>query len=244
MKIHPVFHINLLSPFTEDTDFHRKQVRPPPVITKEGKEEYEVEKIVAWDQQKNGLYYQIRWKGYDPHEDTMERAKKIAELSNVMKDFLLTHPGAPVPKNYKPNSKGYKRTSGQTGNLSTSNSSQSTTTTTHKTFFTKPPLSQWPPSVLHTLAWPALSPPPTSAQSRSVSPMVRDPLIMLSARASSNGLTELKKLTQLYLQLPPSPNAATCGALPLLETMPGSLIPRRNSTTSPCSSDGEGTGRV
>ncbi|QRW06191.1 Retrotransposable element Tf2 protein [Ceratobasidium sp. AG-Ba] len=101
MRTHNVFHINLLAPFTEDKDFHRRQARPPPIVTEEGEEEYEVDHVVAWEQRKNGLYYQIRWKGYDPIEDTMERAEKIAELPQIMEDLLKRHPKAPVPKNYK-----------------------------------------------------------------------------------------------------------------------------------------------
>ncbi|QRV88083.1 Retrotransposable element Tf2 protein [Ceratobasidium sp. AG-Ba] len=109
MKSYNVFHINLLAPFTEDKDFHRRQARPPPIITEEGEEQYEVDHVVAWEQRKNGLYYQIRWKGYDPIEDTMERAEKIAELPQIMEDLLKQHPKAPLPKNYKQSKKGYKR---------------------------------------------------------------------------------------------------------------------------------------
>ncbi|QRV83520.1 Transposon Ty3-G Gag-Pol polyprotein [Ceratobasidium sp. AG-Ba] len=54
---------------------------------------------------------EIRWKGYDPIEDTMERAEKIAELPQIMEDLLKQHPKAPVPKNYKRSEKGYKRLS-------------------------------------------------------------------------------------------------------------------------------------
>ncbi|QRV84915.1 Retrotransposable element Tf2 protein [Ceratobasidium sp. AG-Ba] len=108
MRTHNVFHINLLTPFTEDKDFHRRQARPPPIVTEEGEEEYEVDHVVAWEQRKNGLYYQIRWKGYDPIEDTMERAEKIAELPQIMEDLLKRHPKAPLPKNYKPNEVKYK----------------------------------------------------------------------------------------------------------------------------------------
>ncbi|QRV80264.1 Retrotransposable element Tf2 protein [Ceratobasidium sp. AG-Ba] len=96
MRTHNVFHINLLAPFTEDKDFHRRQARPPPIVTEEGEEEYEVDHVVAWEQRKNGLYYQIRWKGYDPIEDTMERAEKIAELPQIMEDLLKRHPKAPL----------------------------------------------------------------------------------------------------------------------------------------------------
>src|ERR1051325_6914797 len=101
MRIHDVFHVNLLTPFKEDTDFQRRQIRPPPVITEEGEEEYEVEKIVSWEQTNKGLRYQVRWKGYGPEEDTMERAEKISALPEVMTTFLAEHPNAPVPKNYK-----------------------------------------------------------------------------------------------------------------------------------------------
>ncbi|QRV96825.1 Retrotransposable element Tf2 protein [Ceratobasidium sp. AG-Ba] len=73
MKSYNVFPINLLVPFTEDKDFHRRQARPPPIVTEEGEEQYEVDDVVAWEQQKNGLYSQIRRKDYDPIDDTMER---------------------------------------------------------------------------------------------------------------------------------------------------------------------------
>ncbi|QRW04042.1 Retrotransposable element Tf2 protein [Ceratobasidium sp. AG-Ba] len=113
MRTHNVFHINLLTPFTEDKDFHRRQARPPPIVTEEGEEEYEVDHVVAWEQRKNGLYYQVRWKGYDPIEDTMERAEKIAGLPQIMDDLLRRHPKAPLPKNYKPNKEKYKRAGGK-----------------------------------------------------------------------------------------------------------------------------------
>ncbi|KAF8761559.1 hypothetical protein RHS01_00207 [Rhizoctonia solani] len=101
IKIHNVFHLNLLAPFKEDTDFHRRQVKPPPIITEEGEEEYEVEKIVAWRQDKEGLRYQVRWKGYDELEDTMERAEKIAQLPEIMERFKKEFPNGPLPPEIK-----------------------------------------------------------------------------------------------------------------------------------------------
>ncbi|QRV73872.1 Retrotransposable element Tf2 protein [Ceratobasidium sp. AG-Ba] len=158
MRTHNVFHINLLTPFTEDKDFHRRQARPPPIVTEEGEEEYEVDHVVTWEQRKNGLYYQIRWKGYDPIEDTMERAEKIAELPQIMEDLLKRHPKAPLPKNCKPNGKGYKRAGGKASNFTTSNSSfTSNQRPTNLTLFN--PLSiQWPQS-----AMPSPPRPPASA---------------------------------------------------------------------------------
>jgi hypothetical protein len=129
MRIHNMFHVSLLSEAKEDTDFHRQQVKPPPVLTEEGEEEYEVERIINWEQRKGGLYYQIRWVGYGPHEDTMERAEKIAELSEIMQIFLKEHPTAPIPSNYKP-PKPHKKTTGRTANLSFQLHTTPTTTTT------------------------------------------------------------------------------------------------------------------
>ncbi|QRV96830.1 Transposon Ty3-G Gag-Pol polyprotein [Ceratobasidium sp. AG-Ba] len=148
MKSYNVFHINLLAPFTEDKDFHRRQARPPPILTKEGEEQYEVDHVVAWEQRKNGLYYQIRWKGYDPIEDTMERAEKIAELPQIMEDLLKQHPKAPLPKNYKQSKKGNKRVGGKASNFTTSS-----TPNTLNTLF-KPSPSQWPPSATPRLPTP------------------------------------------------------------------------------------------
>ncbi|QRV81327.1 Transposon Tf2-1 polyprotein [Ceratobasidium sp. AG-Ba] len=158
MRTHNVFHINLLTPFTEDKDFHRRQARPPPIVTEEGEEEYKVDHVVAWEQRKNGLYYQIRWKGYDPIEDTMERAEKIAGLPQIMEDLLRRHPKAPLPKNYKPNKEKYKRVGGKASNFTTSSSS-STPEPLQKT--TNPftlPILPWPPP-----ATPSLPRPPMCA---------------------------------------------------------------------------------
>ncbi|QRV81318.1 Retrotransposable element Tf2 protein [Ceratobasidium sp. AG-Ba] len=146
MRTHNVFHINLLTPFTEDKDFHRRQARPPPIVTEEGEEEYEVDHVVAWEQRKNGLYYQIRWKGYDPIEDTMERAEKIAELPQIMEDLLKRHPKAPVPKNYKHPGKEYKRTEGKASNLTTSYSSSPPNNQSQLTNSPNPFSLPWPPS--------------------------------------------------------------------------------------------------
>jgi hypothetical protein len=116
-KIHNFLHINLPSPASEDTDFHWRQVKPPPVITVEGEEEYKLEKIINWEQRRDGLYYQIRWREYGPHEDIMERAEEILEFKEVMKDFLKEHPDVPTPKNYKQTGR-YKKTAGRMADLS------------------------------------------------------------------------------------------------------------------------------
>ncbi|QRW12452.1 Retrotransposable element Tf2 protein [Ceratobasidium sp. AG-Ba] len=127
MRTHNVFHINLLAPFTEDKDFHRRQARPPPIVTEEGEED-------------------MKWKGYDPIEDTMERAEKIADLPQIMEDLLKRHPKAPLPNNYKHPGKEYKRTGGKASNLTTSYSSSPPNNQPQLTNSPKPLVLPWPPS--------------------------------------------------------------------------------------------------
>ena len=45
MKIHDVFHVDLLMPYKEMEAYGTPYTRPPPVI-EEGKEEYEIELII------------------------------------------------------------------------------------------------------------------------------------------------------------------------------------------------------
>jgi hypothetical protein len=44
MKVHDVFHIDLLSPYKETLSYGQNYVRPPPVM-EENDEEYEIENI-------------------------------------------------------------------------------------------------------------------------------------------------------------------------------------------------------
>ncbi|QRW06486.1 chromo domain protein [Ceratobasidium sp. AG-Ba] len=114
-------------PYQPSSTLHRRQglsqtsSKTTPIVT-EGEEEYEVDHVVAWEQRKNGLYYQIRWKGYDPIEDTMERAEKIAELPQIMRIYSTT-PQSSLTKELQTSWKEYKRTGGKASNLTTSYSS-------------------------------------------------------------------------------------------------------------------------
>ena len=68
--IHPVFYIDLLTPYRETLTHGRNYQRPPPELV-DGEEEYEVEKIL--DQRHFGrrrkLQYLIKWKGYPDSEN-------------------------------------------------------------------------------------------------------------------------------------------------------------------------------
>lgn len=104
MRTHDVFHAKLLFPYKSDDNFLRNQPRPPAVVTEEGEEEYKVEKIISWVQDKKGLRYRVHWKAYSNQEDTEERAEKFTKMHELMEDFLKRDPSAPVPNNYQPRS--------------------------------------------------------------------------------------------------------------------------------------------
>ncbi|KAG8703852.1 hypothetical protein FRC09_003909 [Ceratobasidium sp. 395] len=65
MKVHPVFHISKVT-LKKDDPFGREPPPPAPVITPEGEEEYEVEKILdsGYDAKRNVLYHVRQWIEY------------------------------------------------------------------------------------------------------------------------------------------------------------------------------------
>ena len=80
-KLHPVFHIDLLTPYRE-TDFHGANYDKPPPDLIDGEEEYEVERIVASRRFGRGrkLQYLVKWKGYpDVENQWVAKADVFAE---------------------------------------------------------------------------------------------------------------------------------------------------------------------
>jgi Chromo (CHRromatin Organisation MOdifier) domain len=77
-RIHPVFHISLLTPYTETPSHGPNFTRPPPDLI-DGEEEYEVEQIRShrsWGRSKT-LQYLIKWVGYPESDNTWENADQI-----------------------------------------------------------------------------------------------------------------------------------------------------------------------
>jgi chromodomain-containing protein len=77
IKVHDVFHINLLTLYKEIEEYGQAYTRPP-LITVQSEEEYEVESILQARRKAPGdsLEYKVHWKGYPsaddswvPHED-------------------------------------------------------------------------------------------------------------------------------------------------------------------------------
>jgi hypothetical protein len=86
-KLHPVFHVDLLTPYRE-TEFHGTNYDKPPPDLINGEEEYEVERIVASRRFGRGhkLQYLIKWKGY-PDAENQWVAKEDVFAEDAIREF-------------------------------------------------------------------------------------------------------------------------------------------------------------
>src|SRR5713226_8055989 len=71
IKVHDVFHIDLLTPYKEMEEYGQAYMRPPP-ITVQSEEEYEVESILQarCKGPNDSLKYKVHWKGYPLADDS------------------------------------------------------------------------------------------------------------------------------------------------------------------------------
>jgi hypothetical protein len=91
MKIHNVFHIQLLEPYIPNTIPNRTQ-SPPPPIEIEGEEEYEVEAIL--DHKLDKRYadpqrYLVKWLGYN--ETSWQGAADLENAQDLLDDYTTKH---------------------------------------------------------------------------------------------------------------------------------------------------------
>jgi hypothetical protein len=91
-SIHPVFHIDLLTPYRETIIHGPNFTRPAPELI-EGEEEYTVEKIL--DSQRFGrrwrLQYLVKWEGY-PDLDNMWVDKDDVFADDKIQEFKTSNP--------------------------------------------------------------------------------------------------------------------------------------------------------
>ena len=90
MKIHNVFHTDLLLPYKETEQYGTPYTRPPPIIDSE--EEYKIENILEVRRfgKKRKLQYLVHWKGY-PHSDDQWVDHKDLNAPDSLADFYLTN---------------------------------------------------------------------------------------------------------------------------------------------------------
>jgi hypothetical protein len=92
MKVHPVFHVSLLEPASNDPLKGQQQPPPPPVIVND-EEEYEVEEIFDSRIRNKKLQYLVKWSGY--HEPTWEPADFLTSAPLVVRTFHQKNPNKP-----------------------------------------------------------------------------------------------------------------------------------------------------
>ena len=93
LKVHPVFHVNRLSPWHNNG---LKQPPPPPPEIVDGEEVYVVDKILDSRFYRRKLQYLVRWKGYGEDGDTWEPEDHLLGTADqAIKDFYRKNPAAP-----------------------------------------------------------------------------------------------------------------------------------------------------
>lgn len=99
LKIHDVFHVQLLEPYKPNSLQDRRQPPPPPLRIDE-EEEYEVEAILdsKRDKRRKGdtVHYLVKWVGYDdPNENTWETIENLKNASDVVAEYHRRYPNKP-----------------------------------------------------------------------------------------------------------------------------------------------------
>ncbi|MBW0509009.1 hypothetical protein O181_048724 [Austropuccinia psidii MF-1] len=96
--IHPVFHISLLEPVNKSKipNWHQE---PPPPITIEEEEEWEVSQIMDSKIKRGKLWYLVEWKGLSQDQDrsTWKPAKNLKNRPEIIKYFHSLYPDKPGP---------------------------------------------------------------------------------------------------------------------------------------------------
>jgi hypothetical protein len=92
MKVHDIFHIDLLSPYKETLSYRQNYVRPPPVM-EENDEEYEIKNIQDARHHGRGckLQYLVHWKGYPAADDSWVNHKDL-HAPELLKEFYKQTP--------------------------------------------------------------------------------------------------------------------------------------------------------
>ncbi|CAI7755487.1 unnamed protein product [Closterium sp. NIES-54] len=90
-RIHNAFHVQLLKPYRDpNTVFKGRQPPPPLLDIVNGEPEYEVEAVLAHRRRRNGtLELLIRWKGYDPSEDSWVPEHDMDNARRPLHDYLV-----------------------------------------------------------------------------------------------------------------------------------------------------------
>ena len=85
IKIHPVVNVSRVRLYKSQIK-GQKKIPPNPVII-EGKEEFEVEKILNKRMVRGKEKFLVRWKGYMAEEDTWESRENLENAKELVEEF-------------------------------------------------------------------------------------------------------------------------------------------------------------
>jgi transposase InsO family protein len=97
MKIHPVFHVGLLEPFHAN-DISGRVQDPPPPVTIDGHEEFEVETVLDSRIRRRKLQYLVHWKDWPISSRTWEPPEYLANAQELINAFHRAYPRKPRPR--------------------------------------------------------------------------------------------------------------------------------------------------
>jgi hypothetical protein len=108
LKIHPVFHVNLLQPWHKDTEFpthvDTAVYHPPPIVPDDN--QYLVETLLDKRISRGRVEYLVRWQGYGPEDDMWRPARDIEQ--SLIDAYEASHHGA-LPTRTKSSRKAHRR---------------------------------------------------------------------------------------------------------------------------------------
>ena len=96
MKVHPVFHVSLLKPYHPFTIPDRTHPPPLPIVI-ELESEYKVEEILDSKYRHKCLFYIIKWKGYNPCNNSWEPTSFVKNAPHLVKAFHVKCLHCPKP---------------------------------------------------------------------------------------------------------------------------------------------------
>jgi hypothetical protein len=92
LRIHPVFHVSLLRPYQAPTKIEHRTLNtpPPPAITIEDHQEYEVEQILDQRTRFRRKEFLVKWVGYPDYDATWEPEANLKNATDAVKEFLAS----------------------------------------------------------------------------------------------------------------------------------------------------------
>lgn len=98
-RLHPVFHVSLLEPYSDPSDFH-PHAEPDPLVLDSSSLDSSPDISEFLDSRKLGQRYEylVRWKGLSPDEDSWIPLSDVPTTSNeLLERFHRRHPRAIRP---------------------------------------------------------------------------------------------------------------------------------------------------